>query len=306
MLSIALNEVVVTAQANGGYNLTYIDISGPQTLLFPTLDLLYDWYLINFSNDDDDNETCNLSVSLSSIDSEIVPGGSVILTANIQQTGSPSDLKYFYEAYYSDQWWELSDPNNCVNNNLEYKMKVLGAIKFRVKVTYKCGQEDKEITSEEVSTNSKFCLSDLNSQFGSNMDAAWNSTVSRTNAGTGKYEDGFIVNFNGSIPTATSFQAQSDCDIVELSSITGIQSPTGNVSPNFIGYIWTVGLFHTHPPLTNCPTNYSLLKGPSSIDLSSISNFPKVVRTYDQTVSGGHDIDLPTMDTAYGPNCTTY
>lgn len=132
------------------------------------------------------------------------------------------------------------------------------------------------------------------------MSSAWSQTVASTIANQGtKFEYGFSAYYS-----AGSREIELDGAIVSASvgcgtGILQINIPEmalpSTIDPLY-GTVFTVGNFHTHPPLTYCPSNHSIVPGPSSLDMGSTTNYPRIVRTYINTVSGGHDINLSTAD----------
>lgn len=82
--------------------------------------------------------------------------------------------------------------------------------------------------------------------------------------------------------------------------ITGSES-SPKANPTYTGVQYIIGIFHTHPPLSRMPINYSRIPGPSAIDLRDKLDYPGFVYDYTRRIQGGHDLNLPAKVYQYGP-----
>ncbi len=264
---------------------------------------------------------CGMQVTLNGLAASFTPGSVVNLHANISPSGPVTNVTYDFQAFFGNKWWDLYPDNNAPETpnlpDFAYTMKVLGTINFQVIVTYLCNGVQQTITSSSVPTYSKFCLGNLLAQFSGDMTNAWNSTVNATATGPDKYEFGFYATFNGgNIAVNNGFSTTGFNNDVPCSNLTnetiGTYSIPNGANPNQ-GAIWTVGKFHTHPPLTHCAVSQYRDPGPSAPDLADVNDFPCVVRDYTVRDIGGQPpivngqlTVLPTRDYPYSKDCTDY
>jgi hypothetical protein len=273
---------------------------------------------------------CNLTINniIISIDNaECKPAESVTLSTNITKTGSGATGVIFeWEASYNDGAWKyledgVGNLNSGTCNNFIYQMRVLGKVSFRLKIQYVCdGVTLPSVYSNTVNCLSKYCATDLQSSYASQISSDWSNTVSSHMSNPNlKYEYGFSLDFKGSNLTyeTSTFNVSASCGTSVVGNSFNSYEPTAAAisSPNSnivkFGGTWTVGAFHTHPTVTNCPSGGSdcYNPGPSSIDngqAASSPKFPRVVRTYSSYICGGHSSSLPFQDYSFSSTCTTY
>lgn len=263
----------------------------------------------------------NITIGIDKIN--CLPAESITLSVAITKSGSgATDVILEWEASYSGGPWKyLDDAMGDLNlgscNNFIYQMRVLGTVSFRLKAVYACnGITQPPVYSNAVQCISKYCATDFQSSYSSNFNTAWNNTISShlSNANL-KYEYGFSLNFKGTTLTFETnlFNSFASCgtEVVgnNYDSEEQIIGPNSNVVK--FGGTWTIGAFHTHPTVTNCPSGGSdcYAPGPSSIDISDAASWPKyprVVRTYSNNICAGHSSSLPYQDYTFSSPCTTY
>jgi hypothetical protein len=142
----------------------------------------------------------------------------------------------------------------------------------------------------------------------SKMASVWTQTKNAASS-SGQREKGFVIYVN---TTSMSYECGPTIDGDIVSCTTGSINITGNDaipgSP-LNGGKYIVADFHTHPPLTYCPTNTVRPVGPSSTDISG--NMPGLVYDYtgssvsgvtDNAITGGHNINAAAQIYTSGPN----
>ncbi|TKC06961.1 hypothetical protein [Pedobacter frigoris] len=252
------------------------------------------------------DQMCTVSAMLSSIASTVRPGTNINLNATITTSGAVSITDKAFEVYYQDTWLEGSikfdtefdQGNTYAINNAE--INVLGALKYRLKIIYTCNGVESTTYSNEVNTYSRYTSTEFLSEFASQMSSAWSQTVASTTASQGtKFEHGFAVYYRAATRNVeldgATVSASAACGVATFGVTLSERTLSGTIDP-FYGANFTVGNFHTHPPLTFCSSNESLAPGPSNVDLGFTTNYPRIVRTYTNTVSGGHNINLSLTD----------
>lgn len=251
---------------------------------------------------------CTVSAILSPIAPTVLPGSNIDLTATITTSGVVSITDKRFEVFYGGNWLESSikspgDPidqgNTYTINNAE--INILGKLMYRLKIEYTCnGVEETPIYSNVVSTYSQYTASAFSTKFASDMSSAWSKTVESTIANQGtKYEYGFAGYYDAGsreiLIDGGMVSASASCSTLEFGINPSTITHSGPINP-YYGANFTVGNFHTHPPLTYCSSSYSLIAGPSDTDKASTNKFPQIVRAYTTTVNGGHNINLPLKD----------
>lgn len=252
------------------------------------------------------NNQCYISAIMANLDATVTPGGYINLLATINKGSGVSIVEKDFDVFYKGVWYPesiLSSPPTEQGNTysrMNAQINVLGELKYRLRMECNCNGAASTIYSSEVSTYSQYTGSQFTTRFASEIYSAWSQTVSSTIAHPGtKYEYGFSGYFH-----ASRRQIEVDGTITSTSAPCGTtvvgqnlpEKPTySDVNPQY-GVSFTVGNFHTHPPLTYCSSSESISPGPSSIDMNSITHYPRIVRTYNQTVQGGHNINAPTAD----------
>ncbi len=130
------------------------------------------------------------------------------------------------------------------------------------------------------------------------MSALWKQTKSRAAAGE-RVEMGMMF-FCEPVPYPQVMYdiSSSETEIYILQSATDpgrlVMSTT---NPYYCGY------FHTHPPMSNLPSNYSRDVGPSDTDREYATKIgiPGLVIDYTERVVGGHDLHMPAKIYYFGP-----
>jgi ferredoxin len=267
---------------------------------------------------EDDDRKCGVSATLDFIITTTTPGATISLTATINNVYAATIDFMEFEVFYNGRWgsgvnYGLEQPifqgNTYAARNIE--INVLGHLRYRLKVDFTCLGSTSTIYSNEVTTYSRYSAYEFMDRFASEMSSAWaqTKTSSAANPGT-KYEYGFSGFFN---PITRKIEVDegissisTPCGTVAISQGL-IERPVFNHTDPYYGNLFTIGNFHTHPPITYCGINESIEPGPSSIDLSSVKEFPRIVRTYSQKLIGGHEINLPFADYfTHGKSVTTY
>ncbi len=258
------------------------------------------------------------SATLAPLPLTVKPGENIILQVDLVKTGNVTDIEYEFEAYFDGGWKSLGPKST--SNTLIYPVRVVGHIIFRVTVRYTCNGNYYVIDSNAQPVLAQYCLEDFMSSYQFDMQDAWHKTVAATQADHLNHEFGFDLQFDGTGGVGTSatppmppptytlvhFSNVATCAALVNQSTTITSNPYG-AQPE-IGDIWTVGNYHTHPPLTYCGNQYYRTPGPSAApyDMGRSSHYPHVVRDYDVLeVRGGHAINLPTKDYVYHAHCTT-
>lgn len=254
----------------------------------------------------DCSQVCTVSATLSSVAETVRPGSTINLTASITTSGAVTITDKRFDVYYRGVWHEtaiLFDSAIDLGSTFTYNnvmVNVLGELGYRLKITYICNGVESTVYSNEVSTYSQYTSTELLAEFASEMSSCWSQTVASTIANQGtKYEYGFSAYYHAS--GDRKVKIYGSIVSASVSCGTGVlllgldERPTSQVDPTY-GADFTVGNFHTHPPLTYCPSNHSIVPGPSTIDMGSTTNYPRIVRTYTNTVNGGHDINLSLTD----------
>lgn len=131
----------------------------------------------------------------------------------------------------------------------------------------------------------------------SDFGALWNATVNSEMSGN-RCEYGCAISMTVGTDIhktfSTSFyqgESTKECDVTNTISfdlIDDVQSSSNG------GGTYTIGVYHTHPPLSTCPRNYSRETGMSSIDESEakrlkIPSFVDDYTPWESTLEGGHN-----------------
>jgi|GEM_PF-5542712 len=254
----------------------------------------------------DCNQMCSVSATMAPIQSTVRPGTKINLATTIYTTAAVTVTDKRFDVWYRGEWHETAiiydEPAITQGNTFTYnnaQVNVLGELRYRLKITYTCNGVPSTVYSNVISTYSQYTSANLMAEFSTEMASCWSQTVASSVANQGKkYEYGFSAYFDcvdkkvsvwGSI-VSTSV----GCGTLGF-GVTLDERPTDQVDPTY-GADFTVGNFHTHPPLTYCSSIYSLVPGPSSLDLGYNTSYPRIARTYSNTVTGGHNINLPLTD----------
>lgn len=255
--------------------------------------------------------SCEVFATMDPINAAVKPGDKINLSATIQKGSGVAITDKFFEVYYKGTWFNdgsiksddlpIDQGNSYILNNAE--INVLGELKYRLRIDYTCNNiAAGTIYSNVVSTNSQYEASAFIAKFAAEIESAWSQTKESSIANQGtKFEFGFTGYYSRTdreiIIDGEIFNASTPCGTATLNLPLSGRGLPGTINPGF-GADFTVGSFHTHPPLTYCSSNESLVSGPSIIDKDGASNskFPWIVRTYTTTVSGGHNISLPFTD----------
>ncbi|TKC06959.1 hypothetical protein [Pedobacter frigoris] len=252
------------------------------------------------------DQMCTVSAMLSSIAPMVRPGTNINLSASITTSGSATIIDKGFQVYYQGTWSELSikfdtqtDQGNTYALN-DAEINVLGELRYRLKIVYTCNGVESTVYSNEVSTYSRYTSTEFLAEFASQMSSAWSQTVASTIANQGtKFEYGFAVYYRASTRNVeldgSIVSDSAPCGTVTFGVVLNNITLPVTIDP-FYGTSFTVGNFHTHPPITYCSSNESLVPGSSDKDLGFTTKYPRIVRTYTNTVSGGHNINLPLTD----------
>ena len=200
-----------------------------------------------------------------------------------------------------------SGPCDDLDFNDVYAFK-LGVCKIKV-VIYKLIDIDEEhqIFKEEETNELEFRvmgpqIRDLMNEDGvsSEMDFCWSSSISSEKSHS-RREFGFTLQmrtYNNAAPKYSCVSgwamSSNDCTEGALNTISfTIEDKEYNESASY-----SVALFHTHPPLTNCPSTSSRATGPSGVDdnTANSNKIPSVILDYGRQgdrIFGGHDPDVP-------------
>lgn len=242
--------------------------------------------------------SCDVTATLDAISATVTPGETVDLTATISISNGVVITEKSFEVNYKSVWYGVSSAFEPITQDSicslqDAEINVPGSLKYRLKIIYTCNGAAGAIAySNEVSTYSQYTSAQFMTQFATQMNDAWaqTKTSSIANPGT-KYEYGFNVYYNPANKQieldGTIVSANVSCNTDTLFLGLPVDRPLG-------GY--TLGGFHTHPPLTYCSNNRSIVPGPSTFDISRTKPYPQIVRTYTNTVSGGHNINLAITD----------
>jgi hypothetical protein len=153
-----------------------------------------------------------------------------------------------------------------------------------------------------------------NSIVSAKMSEVWSQTKSAASS-SGRMEKGFAIFANTSTMTfecgtVINGSIVSSCDAegsVKISDSESIHS-----SP-IAGGKYLVADFHTHTPLTYCPSSKARLVGPSDTDITTSGNTPGIVYDYNGSyisspeftgvgIIGGHNKNDPAHPYTCGPN----
>ena len=132
------------------------------------------------------------------------------------------------------------------------------------------------------------------------MDECWKNSISSEKSHS-RREFGFTLQmhtYSNAAPKYSfidgSAMSSNDCSTGGINTITfTIRTNEYNESASY-----SVALFHTHPPLTNCPSTSSRITGPSSLDddTANTNKIPSVIFDYgdrNEQIYGGHSSNLP-------------
>ncbi len=132
------------------------------------------------------------------------------------------------------------------------------------------------------------------------MDECWKNSILSEKSHS-RREFGFTLQmhtYSNAAPKYSfidgSAMSSNDCSTGGINTITfTIRTNEYNESASY-----SVALFHTHPPLTNCPSTSSRITGPSSLDddTSNTNKIPSVIFDYgdrNEQIYGGHSSNLP-------------
>jgi hypothetical protein len=131
------------------------------------------------------------------------------------------------------------------------------------------------------------------------MDFAWRNTKSAASS-NGRREFGFWIYVN---TTGSSIKYETGPHVMG-NLITGCEDTHASIALGatkesygktlLVGGIYTVACFHTHTPLTYCPSTTNRDTGPSTADLSYVNNnkIPGILYDYSiASITGGHKKD---------------
>jgi hypothetical protein len=250
---------------------------------------------------------CSTTVKLSTNETAGKPNDDVILTAALANVNLYTDVMYKFDVYYNNTWFNLADYST--NPTFTYNTYVLGNMKFRVTASYTCSGQTYTVDSDQKSYSAAFCSDDFKLQYGALMNTNWVSTESEAAKSAGVLvEYGFYAKFNGTYTSTSINTVRNPCGTVDDRTDSFYPVPSGVVDPTYASTTFTIGKFHTHPPVANCGVEVCYVQGPSSDDLSGSVPFSQVVRTYKNTEDASynsipsHPAQYCTSDTPNGSN----
>jgi len=252
--------------------------------------------------------TCvsNVSLTLSAASGKL--GDQITLSASATTTGSPT-LEYTYEVCYNNNGDWTGVATLVPDKTHIYTVNLLGEIDFRLNVYATClDGSTSNIYSVVIPFVSSYCSSDFLTQSQSQMTSLWNTAVAAQKNSPNKMEYGFALNWNGSefeYDNETTVSNPCDgSDTTEILANTTYPTPANNP---IYGETYTVGNYHTHPTLSGCSSDISLVQGPSSIDNGVKFPCPAFVGAYNTySISGGNSGNWSLKLYPYGVDCCTY
>jgi len=147
----------------------------------------------------------------------------------------------------------------------------------------------------------------------SNMAALWQETKNAATS-NGRSERGCWIYINTASMTyecGTTIVGPNTEGCAGTAASVDIGSPSEAVSSSpIIGGKYAVAMFHTHTPLTFCPSDNSRVVGPSDYDtdFAASEGVPGFVYDYygtwsysDYRINGGHSIDASSQLFIFGP-----
>lgn len=197
------------------------------------------------------------------------------------------------------------------------KYKLIGVVSFQ---NIEDENEIKEVETDEVILRVDYPDRDTVEEWVKyDMDDVWDTSISIGNQNE-RREFGFLIYMTNDpgypgilIEKGETLQGDTnDCptdgELTYNLNFTFTEYALSDIDPTQEGAKYVVGIFHTHPPLTQCDSNVKRKDGvgPSIPDKSFINTMdpyvPAFVYDYSEDIKGGHSADAEAKIYPYGPD----